>query len=349
MIETIFAPSSTKLAGEHTVVLGTDCISAAVDKPAKTRVETISDSKIKINLSDEKFKASRSFSSEELTSLFRSWKEKKSIDSFITENKELSGTMLAFAHIAARAKVEFGLDIMGSEFTSSSTVPTQSGWGSSTSIGASFAGGLLARANTLLKDSETIDLMRDMDRITHRNPNAGGIDVPPLFFGGYVFGSPKRGYVNIDVRTQFNFLAPFVGRKQPTSSMVFVVDVRKHTYPESTRSICDSVQRIVGEEVVALQESDASGLGRLMFENHRLLKELWVSSEKLDEMVSIAEKWGAYGAKLVGGGGDGAGLINCDPELNSTMIQMMRRSGFSCEQIEITDIGVKRQLEAIIR
>ncbi len=59
---------------------------------------------------------------------------------------------------------------------------------------------------------------------------------------------------------------------------------------------------------------DGPALGELMAENHRLLREIGVSTPVLDDLVSLAVGAGAFGAKLSGAGGGGIVVALCaDP------------------------------------
>ncbi|KKQ01563.1 MAG: Mevalonate kinase [Candidatus Roizmanbacteria bacterium GW2011_GWA2_36_23] len=66
---------------------------------------------------------------------------------------------------------------------------------------------------------------------------------------------------------------------------------------------------IIFQKITALVEKAKNNIanfelvGRLMTENHQLLKELGVSTEKLDHLVEAAVDAGAWGAKLSGAGG----------------------------------------------
>ncbi len=345
----ISAPANIKIAGEHSVVHGTKCISAAVYKLADTWVESDGSDQVTLSLDDLKPEHTQKFTKEDLKSINRSWEEKADVNSFISTNNRLSRSHLAFAYVASRLYLEYDVPVTGATFHSTSKVPVREGWGSSTSIGASFVGAVLAQANVMLKDADIVDVIRDVDRIIHKNPNAGAVDVPPVYYGGYVVGSPKSGYSRMQVSQPPNLLAVNVGPKVPTSDTVFVVSVKAKTYPERAREIFSSIDSIIDDEVEALGTGNAMKLGKLMNANQRLLVELGVSSEKLDQMTRIANKNGAYGAKLSGGGGGGMGIVNCEPYNNLQIADAMRRVGFNVERIETTDMGVKGQLERILR
>jgi len=67
--------------------------------------------------------------------------------------------------------------------------------------------------------------------------------------------------------------------------------------------IFDEIKNVVEEAKITLINSNWKRTGELMNENHKLLQELGVSTEKLDAMCLAAVTAGSYGAKLSGAGG----------------------------------------------
>ena len=55
----------------------------------------------------------------------------------------------------------------------------------------------------------------------------------------------------------------------------------------------------------AIEAGDLKQAGKIMVENHKILKEMDLSDKKLDELCERSIKMGAYGAKLTGGGRGG--------------------------------------------
>ena len=68
--------------------------------------------------------------------------------------------------------------------------------------------------------------------------------------------------------------------------------------------ICD-YSNLIEQAIDALINFDLKKVGLLMYQNHELLKQINVSCEKLNEMVQIAKRAGAFGAKLTGTGKGG--------------------------------------------
>jgi mevalonate kinase len=72
----------------------------------------------------------------------------------------------------------------------------------------------------------------------------------------------------------------------------------------------DAIGALVPRVQAALH--DPAALGPLLTENHRLLREIGVSTPALDELVALALRAGARGAKLAGAGGGGVVLALVD-------------------------------------
>ena len=67
--------------------------------------------------------------------------------------------------------------------------------------------------------------------------------------------------------------------------------------------IFEQIKKLVEEAKKNLLRDNYEYLGKLMTDNQRLLRQLGVSTEKLDQMCAAAVDGGAYGAKLSGAGG----------------------------------------------
>jgi hydroxymethylglutaryl-CoA reductase len=68
--------------------------------------------------------------------------------------------------------------------------------------------------------------------------------------------------------------------------------------------------------------------------NHALLNALQLSTPELDELVHIARKNGALGAKLTGGGGGGSMIALC-PESSATVKAAMEKAGYQALEVRI--------------
>ncbi|GAJ20399.1 unnamed protein product, partial [marine sediment metagenome] len=86
-----------------------------------------------------------------------------------------------------------------------------------------------------------------------------------------------------------------------------VADVRKlkEMKPEQFDTIVKQYLQVVKEGRKALENGDFDAVGSYMNQNHKLLQEITVSNETLDNMVQLALNAGALGAKVTGTGRGG--------------------------------------------
>ena len=103
-------------------------------------------------------------------------------------------------------------------------------------------------------------------------------------------------------------------RKRKTAELVN--DVAKH--PKK-----DEIFKFIGDIVENLESVNSrEELGKLMVQNHELLRELGVSTEKLDKVVEIGKKY-SYGAKLSGAGGGGVAIILVDENKKEMLLKKL--------------------------
>jgi mevalonate kinase len=123
-----------------------------------------------------------------------------------------------------------------------------------------------------------------------------------------------------------------------TEAAVAGVKRRKAEQPERYGRIFEEAGRLVLKARQAIDAYDIKLIGKLMDENHRLLQEIEVSHPKLDELVDIARKNGAAGAKMTGGGLGGY-MVSLTPSqaVQDRVAKAMEKAGFKALK---TTIGV---------
>jgi len=83
--------------------------------------------------------------------------------------------------------------------------------------------------------------------------------------------------------------------------------------PERVNRIYDAIAKLVEDAKLKMLEGDWERVGKLMDFNKEYLRDLGVSSEKLEALIAAAKNAGALGAKLSGAGG-GDCMIAIAPE-----------------------------------
>ncbi len=140
-----------------------------------------------------------------------------------------------------------------------------------------------------------------------------GFDVASAVFGGTIYFVTGGKIIESLSVKNLSLVIGYSGVKADTTSIVNKIGSKIKDQRSKTLNIFENMKHIVEEAKVSLVNSDWEKTGELMNQNHKLLQELGVSTEKLDVMCQVAISAGAYGAKLSGAGG-GDCMISIVPE-----------------------------------
>ena len=164
----------------------------------------------------------------------------------------------------------------------------------------------------------------EMERVFHGNPS--GLD-HAVSARNQGISYQKNGPV-FDPITLPSLNLVVIHSHEPKQTKKMVLGVRER-WPDN-RSILEEIgtctQKIL-QATWSIRE-----LGMLLTKNHLLLKELGVSTAKLDHLVDMALENGAYGDKLTGAGGGGiifALVENCESFLRT--INNLGYEGFALQ------------------
>lgn len=217
----------------------------------------------------------------------------------------------------------------------SSTIPVASGLGSGAAVTVALTRALSTHLDFAMDDEQVNAFAYDIEKLHHGTPS--GIDNTVITYAKPVYfikhpPSPGRRGAGGEVET-FTVGVPFTivigdtGITAPTKESVG--DVRKlwQTEPEKWEPVFDEVGKIAREARNAIERGTWNTLGELMNHNHRLLREMTVSSPELDRLVSSACKAGAFGAKMSGGGRGGNMIALVMPEMAEVVANALKGSG----------------------
>lgn len=104
--------------------------------------------------------------------------------------------------------------------------------------------------------------------------------------------------------------------------------------PALYEDIFHRIDHITLQGLDAAQQDDLDQLGELMNVCHGLLNALRVSSPEIEDLVEIARRHGALGAKLTGGGGGGSIIALC-PQRREEVMGAMREAGYQAMEVQI--------------
>jgi mevalonate kinase len=114
-----------------------------------------------------------------------------------------------------------------------------------------------------------------------------------------------------------------------SSTKAVVSDVRRQwqTDKQKFEKLFDDCGEIAQAARQAIETGQLEKLGQLMYDNHKLLQEMTVSTPELDRLVKAAELAGALGAKMSGAGRGGNAIALVTPENETAVHQAFLAAG----------------------
>lgn len=306
------APGKLILFGEHFVVHGQPAIAAAIGSRTVAKVSRAGS----YYLVDSRPETP-------------GYKEEK----FEQQTDSMQRIFKAMGLAGNNVRIELGGDLVAA-----------SGVGASGASCAAIAAALNEEFGLNL-DRETInEVAYEGEKGYHGTPS--GIDNSCSTFGGYILFRKDlaSGKSIIELLSSNIPLAIVVGNTGITSNTSEIVaDVKKsrESDPEKFGRLFDEYANIVAEAKTALEEKALPELGNLMNRNHALLREIDVSSSELEELVDIALKNGALGAKLTGTGRGGLMIALVTDDFKENVASGIESAGYKSEITELGAEGVK--------
>lgn len=320
------APAKVILTGEHFVVYGTSAIVAAVNIYSKAIVSGRKDRTIVV----------------------RSSSPRCAIRIVGARSKVLQGgknartTLEPICHVARAVLEQFDSEERGLDIQIDSAIPVGVGLGSSAAVSVST---IAATAKLLQRrlDREAIrSLAFESERLIHNIPS--GIDQTISTFGGVIAYRKKKPFRRVPLRRAFPIVIGNTCRTRSTGAMVTRVKTFLSKRSSLERQVTRSAERISRDALAALQHGDRRKLGELMNQNHELLRQIRVSTEDLDRLVSTAKEAGAFGAKLTGAGGGGCMIAVAPTNATRNVLEAIRAGGGIPYLVNIEREGVKSWL-----
>lgn len=208
------------------------------------------------------------------------------------------------------------------KLTITSNIPISCGLGSSASIIINIIKSILTVNNLTLSKEEIAKIAYTVEKEVQGR--ASITDTSTIIYGGAlkIKDNKLKPIENNDFNNLLSccqFLIVHTERRIKKTAQL-VNDVAKH--PQKIQ-IFKQIGEIV-EKVEFVKNKEE--LGKLMVENHNLLNNLGVSTEKLNKVVEIGEKYG-YGAKLSGAGGGGIAIILINENKKEDLLKELNNLG----------------------
>ena len=223
----------------------------------------------------------------------------------------------------------------GIEIKIISSIPIASGLGSGAAVSVAVIRALSAHLGSLLDDKKVNEIAYVVEKIHHGTPS--GIDNTVVTYGKPIFFIKGQPIELLDVVKSFTIIIADTGIPAPTKESV--ADVRKlwEKYPKKMNALFAAAGSIAKTARQSIEGGHPERLGALMNENHRILREMDVSCQALDDLTEASLNSGAIGAKLSGGGRGGNMIALSTKENAPAIAEALYEAG--AKNVIVTEIG----------
>lgn len=207
----------------------------------------------------------------------------------------------------------------------SSTIPLAAGFGSSAATAIAIIRAVSAFVGRPLPAEVVSDLAYRVEQRQHGTPS--GIDNTTVAFEQPIYFVRGQPFEILRPVQPFTLVIADSGVQSSTAGVVADVRGRYQADPEGVGRAFAAIGDISRQARNRIVSGQTDGLGELMNQNQRLLRELTISSPELDRLVDAALSAGASGAKLSGGGRGGNMIALVQPHLAAGVEAALQAAG----------------------
>jgi hydroxymethylglutaryl-CoA reductase len=217
-------------------------------------------------------------------------------------------------------------------------LPLGVGLGSSAAFAVALLRALADHRGQPIVGSDLLEGALAIERVFHGTPS--GLDHTVVAQGGclrYVRGQDPA-FRPVRLARPFTVVIAWTPREGTTRQAVLGLRDRHAALPAQYDRLFAAMGDVAEAGIQALEAGDEATLGRLFDLNHGYLNACGVSTLANEQMVALARRHGALGAKLTGGGNGGAIIALC-PHDASQVVHAFGEAGF---RALATQIGPER-------
>ncbi|WP_062107236.1 mevalonate kinase [Bacillus niameyensis] len=194
-----------------------------------------------------------------------------------------------------------------------SSIPIGRGLGSSAASAIAIVKSLYKYFEQNLTKDTLMELVEVAETYAHGNPS--GIDMAAASSDHSIWFEKDQEVKHLHIDTPFHLVVVDTGRIGNTREAVGAIRETFKIAPKMISQSIDLLGQLAHQAKAALVEGETKQLGNIMNAAQTELVKLGVSDKGIDQLVDIARKAGALGAKLTGGGRGGC-IIALAKDLN---------------------------------
>jgi mevalonate kinase len=206
-----------------------------------------------------------------------------------------------------------------------STIPVGCGLGSGAAVAVATLRALSSFLGHLLSDEDVNRYAFEVEKLHHKTPS--GIDNTVITYGKPVYYEQGHDISFLKITRPKDLVIANSGAKVRTSETVLQVQKNHEIDPITYNAYFQAIGDLSRQARFMLENGKTGNLGALMTENQSILSKMGLSTPKLDELIEIALKNGATGAKLTGGGGGGFIIALVDEQTKESVSAALISAG----------------------
>ncbi|MCU9615047.1 mevalonate kinase [Caldibacillus lycopersici] len=224
-------------------------------------------------------------------------------ETFLGTIDEIPKKMRGIAACIKETLKNLGKDEKGLRISLHSSIPIGRGLGSSAALAIAIVRGLYTYFDQKLDRKQLMRLVNIAETYAHGNPS--GIDMMAASSEHPVWFQKGKETLPVSIGAPFYLIVADTGRIGDTKSAVDSIKLNYEREPEATRNSINLLEDYTIRARDALNEGNIVLLGELLNLAQIELDKLGVSDEGINNLVNLAQKAGALGVKLTGGGKGG--------------------------------------------
>lgn len=214
--------------------------------------------------------------------------------------------------------VKFGFKIKGFD--------SRYGLGSSAAVTVAVAKALFDVKKIKVSKKELFDFCYQV--VKQVQGVGSGFDLAAAIYGGVVYFVTGGKKIEKLAVKELPLVVGYSGVKADTATMIKKAKISDDFLRES--------ERMVNQARTALENKDWESAGRLMNQNQIFLKQIGVSTLKLDSMIKAAVKAGAWGAKLSGAGGGDCMIALAGNDKKAAVVKAIGKVGGQILRVKLS-------------
>ncbi|MCX8175637.1 MAG: mevalonate kinase [Candidatus Bathyarchaeota archaeon] len=323
MKTTTLAPAKIIILGEHFCVHGAPALSMAVNLYSKVEVEDLAEKKLQIF--SENLGISGEYVKGEFFPMVGGLESRKTVEPI---RLAVEATLNMFGEVERGFKVKVD-----------SKIPVGVGLGSSASIAVSTIMAVAANLGFKLSKEEICKIAFKAEKYVHFKPS--GIDHTTITYGGLILFKDGKLVKQIQPKKDLTFVVGNTGIRRSTGVLVKEVDKLKEEKGSLMVKMLADMENLVFEGLDALESGNLRLLGEVLNKNQKMLSSIGVSHWRLEELINVARKAGAIGAKLTGGGGGGCMICLAEDKDTLNVVKALKSVSEEVYIVKMDNDGVR--------